>query len=98
VGVGAGLIILTNLWLGAGRKALAAGSRKRTYLPTALFLDEETQTRPNGSNAGNKQHAESWLGDRQNEYWTARERILSRCSGAVGNPKQRSRILQKAIP
>jgi hypothetical protein len=44
LGVTAGLVILIYLLLNAGRKGLAAGTNGRTFLLTALFLDEETQT------------------------------------------------------
>ena len=44
LGVTAGLVILIYLLLNSGRKGLAAGTDGRTFLLTALFLDEETQT------------------------------------------------------
>jgi hypothetical protein len=44
LGVAAALVLLVYLLLSAGRKVLAAGSDKRTFLLTALFLDEQTQT------------------------------------------------------
>jgi hypothetical protein len=44
LGVAAALVLLIYLLLSAGKKALAANTDERTFLLTALFLDEETKT------------------------------------------------------